>query len=94
MKALRKLTPIRADEVEELEEVTIEELYQDYGIIPEYDESKECMYLEDPDTDEAITPCFQSEYELMRYVNDHWDQVGEILERIRRNEGSPDDRKT
>jgi hypothetical protein len=83
----RKPVPVRAQD----DGLTIDELYQDYGIIPEYDESKECMYLEDPDTDEPITPCFQSEYDLMDYINSHWDEVGEILERIKEHQGSPDD---
>lgn len=63
--------------------LTLEELYNDFGIIPDFDESKECYYIEDPDTDEMLTPCLSDEYALIDYINEHWDEIGERLEQIR-----------
>ena len=63
--------------------LTLEELYNDFNIIPGYDESKECYYLEDPDTDEYLTPCLPNEYALMDWINEHWDEIGERLIEIK-----------
>lgn|SRR4051812_12349397 len=67
------------------EPLTLEELYNDLHIIPDYDESKECYYIEDPDTDENLTPCLPDEHALMDYINEHWDEIGERLMQISEN---------
>lgn len=83
-----KFKPVKG---EEFEFITLEELYQDYHIIPEYEEGKDCYYLEDPDTDEAFTPCFYDIYDLIRWLNENWDEVEERMERIKEKIVEPDE---
>lgn len=89
MKSLRKkLTRINP----EASYITIEELYNEYEFELGYDESKECFYIEDPESDDYLdfaSPCFQNIYDLEKWINEHWDTVQHFF--VKRQEGEAEE---
>lgn len=71
--------------------ITMEELYQ-RGIVPEYDEQKQCYYFEHPVTDEELTPCIQDLREFEKYLNEH-PEVLEAMEELEQGDIEEDIKK-